>query len=125
MCDFKKGFKLCTCELDEDSIEEFNYIWRLERTTSNELGIEGMYLPPTNDIGNGLNEEFVLKNLTQRNCFDFEYSPIEGDNLEMRSKINSSYLSFVFTNGSWIIDHPNPFDYEVEEIHSGKIEEIK
>ena len=122
MCDFEKGFKLCTCDLAELD-EDLKYTWRLQRPYSTrDDGLVGTWNMSTDDIGNGLNEEFVLKNLNQRNCFDFEYSPIERDNLTMESK--SDYLSFVFTNGSWIIDSFNPFNIVVKQIHSGKIEPI-
>jgi hypothetical protein len=43
---------------------------------------------PGNSIGNGLDAKWIALNLNSENCFDFDYTPQEGDNLFIRQKCN-------------------------------------
>lgn len=80
---------------------------------------------PEDDLGNGLNAEWVALNLNVENCFDFDYTPSEGDNLFITQNIElSPYISFIFKKGEWIIDHYYPFTEIIEHILQGKIIEI-
>jgi hypothetical protein len=122
MCDFEKGFRLCSCGSEPIKFREQElyrkvkdelvkipnkkndkipliYIWSLSRFEGmNESPEMGRYILPTNDIGQGLNAEWIALNLNCGNCFDFEYEPEEGDNLkihqnEILSPIFHSYTT--------------------------------
>lgn len=129
MCDFEKGFILCTCEGKEKPVIHNKNSRRNKKNPSNELQVyrwylsefvetyeetmmEGIYQFPSDDIGKGLTAEWVLLHLNEGNCFDFEYTPKEGDNLVItQPPIGYDYhhLSFIFQNGVWVEKHYDPF----------------
>jgi len=111
MCDFKDGFILCSCDEGEEKMSSKNdgseYIWELRILDKLEFSI-GKAKYPSLDIGSGLESEWVLLNLEERNCFDFDYTPKEGDNLVLYPKrnicyndYNDSYLSFIYKSEKW------------------------
>ncbi len=137
MCDFENGFILCSCE-PLVSIEppkrkskknqnmperKLGYRWVLFRFDGyiEDILMEGSFEPPVKDLGNGLNEEWVLLNLNLEKCFDFEYTPKEGDNLILRSNDRYKYLSFTFEKNVWISNHYDPFSTVLEKFKEGKI----
>jgi hypothetical protein len=149
MCDFTNGIKLCSCNGDiiKFRVREFYhkikgelfripnkqnesipliYIWQLFRYVGKEETYSlGKYIFPTDDIGNGLNAEWILLNLNVENCFDFEYIPYEGDNLFISQNVElSKYISFIFQNGEWIIEHYDPFSDITEFILEGRVIEV-
>lgn len=102
------------------------YIWHLWKHTGTDENnsMIGQYIFPTEDIGNCLNAEWIILNLNYENCFDFKYTPSEGDNLYITQNIElSSYISFIFKNGEWTIGHYSPFSDILQLISSGKIVE--
>jgi hypothetical protein len=144
MCNFENGFVLCTCETKTKSVVHnkksrryknspqakiAGYRWSLSGficTLDDELEYpfaiqEGIYALPSSDIGAELTAEWVLLNLNCANCFDFDYTPSEGDNLTMRGADRWQYLSFIFTQGEWREDHYNCFSTISELICQGKI----
>ncbi|MFL9833093.1 hypothetical protein [Chryseobacterium terrae] len=147
MCDFTKGIRLCTCDGEKikyrkpDNYKKVRgqlvkiqnrkndnipliYIWHLWRFKgiNTECEMLGHYLFPNDDIGNGLNAEWIALNLNVENCFDFNYSPTEGDCLYITQNVEMSpYISFIFKNGEWIADHYDPFSDITELVSSGKI----
>lgn len=150
MCNFGTGIKLCTCEGDkiryrkQDLYREVKgelvkipnkkndkiplmYIWRLFRYLGEEEELMlGRYLFPSDDIGNGLNAEWIALNLNVENCFDFDYTPCEGDNLFITQNVElAPYISFIFRNGEWTIEHYDPFTNRIEVIDEGKVLEMK
>lgn len=140
MCDFEKGFILCSCEpvkrisppkrkskrTETLPIQLPGYRWTLSRFIGHieEVLMEGSFEPPSADLGNGLNEEWVLIYLNLENCFDFDYSPTEGDNLILRSNDKFKYLSFTFEKQKWIKNHYDPFSTILEKFKEGKIEKM-
>lgn len=140
MCDFEKGFILCSCKDKEKPVihnknsrrykkspqnEDNTYRWYLcEFKGTFESLMEGMFEPPSNDIGKGLTSEWVLLNLNDRNCFDFEYIPREGDSLVIRKpQTYGAFLSFIFKNGEWKEDFYSPFGIMLNKLNEGKVEE--
>lgn len=146
MCDFSEGFKLCSCDGEkirfrkkaQYSIENgkpfkprskkeadipVQFIWRLFRLKSpNTDSVLGLYKLPAEDIGHGLNAEWIVLNLNEKNCFDFDYTPEEGDNLFIQTnETGSPYISFVFTKNQWTIEHYDPFNWNTEHIRDGLI----
>lgn len=150
MCDFTKGIKLCSCEPETIKFREqefykksgdqlipvrnkkndgipLRYIWRLFRFVEayKDCAMLGHYIMPSDSIGNGLDAEWIALNLNCENCFDFDYSPQEGDNLFIQQNvILGPYISFVFKSGQWIIDHHDPFAIAIESVKDGIIKEI-
>ena len=137
MCDFEDGFILCTC-LPENQPVVHNknsrryknspeatiagYRWTVARFVGTfEPMMEGMYELPAKDLGKGLTTEWVLLNLNDRNCFDFEYTPEEGDNLTMRSEVSYNHLSFIFRQGVWEEGQYDGFSTTLEKKSTGKI----
>lgn len=151
MCDFTKGIKLCTCNSDsikfrkpelykkvkgklirikgkENDEIPLIYIWRLFRHVNKEKEWAelGRYMMPSDNIGKGLDAEWIALNLNVENCFDFEYIPQEGDNLFIqKNEILGKYISFIFKDNEWIIDHYDPFTTDVEHIKDGILKSIK
>ena len=148
MCDFTKGIKLCSCENETIKFREQEFykmvknehvkipnkknenipiifIWRLFKLKSkNDNNEIGRYMLPSGDIGNGLDAEWIALNLNLENCFDFDYTPEEGDNLFIQTnEIASAYISFIFTNNQWIIEHYDPFTWYTKHIKDGIIKE--
>lgn len=149
MCDFSKGITFCKCDnekiafRDQDSFIYNNgnlvkqpnkrnekipliYIWKLYRHAGKYDQLEmGRYLMPSDDLGNGLNEEWIALNLNLCNCFDFTYNPMNGDNLFIMQNIKfGPYISFIFENGEWKTGHYSPFEDHLDQINSGKLKEI-
>lgn len=124
MCNFEKGFILCTCSKDEiNKSEDRAYTWHLSQHLGlSEDDIVGKYLPPVSDIGKGLTADFVVSQLNSRNCFDFESKPSEGDNLTIYQSSTSFRLEFIFRNGTWIEDHYSPFDNKFKELKKGVLQ---
>jgi hypothetical protein len=148
MCDFTKGIKLCSCENETIKFREQEFykmvkneyvkipnkknenipiifIWRLFKLKSKNNNNEiGRYMLPAGDIGNGLDAEWIALNLNLENCFDFDYTPEEGDNLFIQTnEIASAYISFIFKNDQWIIDVYDPFTWNTKHIVDGIIKE--
>ena len=127
MCDFTKGIKLCSCENETIKFREQEFykmvkneyvkipnkknenipiifIWRLFKLKSKNNNNEiGRYMLPAGDIGNGLDAEWIALNLNLENCFDFDYTPIQHDVLNMTfyQKGNSIKFEFYFDNNQW------------------------
>lgn len=98
MCDFRDGFKLCSC-LEDDS--DGKYIWQLRRLDREEY-VQGRCHFPIEDFGNGLEFEWIKLNLEDHNCFDFEYMPKDGDNLIIRQKDSHfPFISLMYKGTEW------------------------
>lgn len=141
MCNFENGFILCTCALEEENrgpkkrrkhpdIEKKEksdlppeYVWRLFRFVKKAEEIEkGKYILPSSDIGAGLNAEWVLLHLNTEDCFDFDYTPQEGDNLMIYKQDQKvPYLSLIFRNKEWLEDHYDIFMDITEQKEAGKV----
>ncbi len=143
MCEISNQLKFCTC-LDEKIIESINIQKRLDKFHKKQLpeskepfswilyeykGIEdsglekmGLMYMPSDKIGFSLTEEFVLNEMNDKNCFDFNYHPNEGDNLQInfqRNKDWTEYLSFIFRNEKWESDCYSTFTEIIEPINFG------
>ncbi len=139
MCNFNEGFILCKCndakaiihnkktkrrkkKRDKQEKKPIEYVWRLYKY----LGLSkekelGRYRFPSDDVGNGLTSNYVLQELNNRNCFDFDYTPNEGDNLLISTTESYNRIEFIFRKGKWVEDHYSPFDDEYLEFDNGKI----
>ena len=128
MCKLEDGFKLCTC-LDEKGIEADSdaFIWQLRRVNPRrpERMLIGKCLP---NILTQNDEDLrikILEQLNQRDCFDFDYSPQQDDQLTIELK-NNNYLSYRYSNqsNSWEADKSGVFAVwksRLEQFDNGKI----
>ena len=100
MCDIKEGFKLCTChEVDEEETH-----WKLIRFRDGIISVIGEvseeYYQDLMKYG------WIEKELNQRNCFEFECTPQNGDRLLIELKgANELTLCFDYSDegssGGW------------------------
>ncbi len=136
MCDFTKGIKLCSCNGDEiefrgagsgkpDHEIPLMVVWTLSRlvykTRPNRIG---KFLFPSAELGEGLDAESIVKQLNEQDCFDFEYTPVEGDCLKIQQNfIGSPFISFLFREGAWRVDWYKPFTAEVKLLQDGLVKE--
>lgn len=137
MCDYSDGIKFCSCDNEKIKFREpkvftkkngklieqenplnfdipLQYIWTLFKFDGEkEITEIGRYIMPSNDLGNGLSADWIALNLNCKNCFDFDYTPKEGDNLKIQQNIIlSPYLPFIYKNNQWVIDHHSPWSTE-------------
>jgi hypothetical protein len=146
MCDFAKGFKLCTCAALEAKLqqppsnikprrkrskaasEQGLYYWTLERVISeNEIIAIGRYIFPAESLEHGLDAEWVELNLNVGECFDFAYSPQENDWLQIypaEKNHRLKYLSFIYRKGAWIQDFHDGISKSFHLHHAGTVHEI-
>ncbi|MBL7730110.1 MAG: hypothetical protein JNM88_02955 [Chitinophagaceae bacterium] len=139
MCHPISGFKLCTCA-NEPVIHNKNsrrnkkntsnnpvYKWHLlryeRRQPSGEIGLVKM---PASDIGNGLTATAVLEQLNTVNCFDFDYTPQEKDELHIQKDDQwEEYLAFSYQQGKWVAGAlSDPFNDVMENIGEGKLKPV-
>ena len=125
MCEHKNGFRLCTCEGYPFDIPGVNFVWRLYRYRfRKKLGMTGSVVWSVNELKDGFTADFVLEKINTRNCFDFEYEPVEKDAIKFfHNPNNSGYMCFVFENGRWRKGMIDPFFDVVEIIHTGILDE--
>jgi len=142
MCDFTKGLKFCTCDRAKDTIVHNKksrrnkddsdslpkeYTWTLDRyiTTRDTTNLIGSMTMPRSNLGNGLTEEWVLLHLNTENCFDFDYTPDEGDRLMVQDNDDHyNYMSFIFKGICWIADVNIDFGDVMEEKNRGIVKPI-
>jgi len=137
MCDFSKGIKLCSCDGEQielrgsggskpDQEIPLIYIWRLYRLIQKtHPRMLGKFMTPSNDIGEGLNAEWIAQKLNEENCFDFNYQPGEGDYLKIqRNEIGSPFISFAFKKGKWQVEHYSPFKTITKHLQDGLLKSV-
>lgn len=141
MCELSNQLKFCTC-LEKEDIELINihkkldkfrkkklpkskerFSWILyEYKGSEDTGLMGLLNLPSEKIGFSLTEHFVLKELNNKNCFDFNYNPKDGDNLQInyqRDKSWTEFLSFIFRENMWKAQSYDPFIEKIEPKNYG------
>lgn len=148
MCNTKNELKFCTCleasdkaiidlhkRLDKfqrkqipGSKEPFSWVlYEYKGTFASSL--EGMLNMPSDKLGKFLTEDFVLSQLNSyNNCFDFDYIPKEGDNLQINFQRNSSwteFLSFIYRKNNWVADSYYTFTERIEPVNYGILKVYK
>jgi len=145
MCEVTKYFKLCSCSTDEkvdithnknsrrfkNFIQENNpskIIWTLYKYEGQQYsGMDGLLIAPAEKIDEIFTAEYVKTELNKRHCFDFEYTPNEGDYLvltihytKQEAKRNEyKFLPFIYSNGQWTINSYNSFYEKIVELKNG------
>jgi hypothetical protein len=142
MCEIGKKLKLCTCLINgnlDTVVHNKNsrrhkknaksdsgriYLWILKKVVGpSELVMDGMVIKPDDALEKNLTADNLLDELNQRNCFDFEFTPDEGDNLEIYedNKSHRRFISFLYIKGMWTIGDYNDFVYKTEKINFGNV----
>jgi hypothetical protein len=116
------------------NIIQHDWYWTLHRFVGKieDSWMEQIYsVSPKNSLSDQINSESVLLRLRNSDCFDFNYEPLEGDNLniihESFEKVNNrkfhgiDYLSFVYRGGEWTKDFYDPEQDELKFIKTGNI----
>jgi len=121
VCDNRYHFKLCTCAAE--NIDDAN-CWRLMRidTAPQSDIVIGSICPPEFQFENTAIylQSKILEDLNKHSVFDFEYTPVEGDTLEIT--MDEHELSFKYENGKFI---DGEVDYEftpMKDIAEGYID---
>ena len=140
MCEPLQGFRLCSCFKDKPVIHhkksrrhlkkregqplEKQFTWQLLRyEKSFESGEVGRVIMPSYSIGSGLSDEYVCDKLNSENCFDFDFTPQQKDNLRIwEEDERAGYLSFYFDGGLWKIGYGfDAFDDIMYSIGKGMV----
>lgn len=135
MCEIGNEIKLCTCvpnglnaivhnKKSRSRQNRDKFTWTLNKYVGDsENMMDGMLIYPDSVLSENLTTERMLSELNDRNCFDFDYEPNEGDNLLIYNpeKYIKKYLSFIYRNGKWIADSYNKFRDKIEKINYGNV----
>ncbi|MVO08658.1 hypothetical protein GOQ30_05705 [Flavobacterium sp. TP390] len=136
MCEKVNEIKFCTCitnglntiihnKKKEEKKNKNKYTWTLYKYVGlTQYPMDGMLIYPEDVLSEALTAEKMVEELNRRNCFDFNYNPNEGDNLQIYNpdKYTRKYLSFIYRGGKWEVDSYNRFTYDIEKINYGKVE---
>lgn len=109
MCRSGRHVRLCTCDagnIDRDSF------WRLYRSAEIEhLSVVGSFFPAEPTVQDQLIEEKICCDLNSFECFDFEYTPGDGDRLLV--SVSGQNFWFIYSDGTrhdeasrWTISGP-------------------
>ena len=99
MCDLNEGFKLCSCDAELLKHEELD--WYLDRVNP-KLPLQhrkGRAAIPRYSTEQEVCLEEILKQLNNRNCFDFEYQPVKDDRLSV--KVQDKWFAYRYSGKSW------------------------
>ena len=154
MCNRTERLELCACtdmstlkiqELYSSEIKllgkkDFLKVirWKLNRYLGSKwTGMDGLMIMPSKDLTHELTEDFILSELNEQNCFDFEYEPNEGDNLileigwlfnkrgkKIKRELEYNYSSYIFKNKEWKAEAYNLFYEKIEIINEGILKKI-
>ena len=111
MCKPGERLILCTCEeqgVDDikSSVGEWRFTWKLERFSHTiPAQLDGVLVAPEKQLTDSFSAEDVVFELNDRNCFDFEYTPMEKDLLiifrHSPDGQRKGFLAFNFQYGRW------------------------
>lgn len=149
MCKPNSTVHFCTCAsitkkslpignrgaVDKTEYAKSHFIWTLYKYLGkkNDLMV-GEIVMPVENLGEKMTSEYLLQQLNSKNRFDFEYSPSEGDNLEIRKEYVYKnlreqhrpdlydYLSFILRKGKWVEDYYDFFTDKTRQFKKGKVE---
>ncbi len=83
---------------------------------------------PAEDLGMGLTEAYVLSQLNTKNCFDFDYTPIQGDELTIEAPTgmyrDHRFMAFEYDNMGWRTFFPHVSPDPTSPISNGKLKII-
>jgi hypothetical protein len=117
---------------DAESLFIQDLRWSLDRYIGSEaskirIALKSMDL----DLGNGITIDSMLEQMNSRNCFDFDYKPIEKDRLRISNCADNynehKYFGLLFRDGKWVKGdyYTNKLQHKGMTIISKKIGEGK
>jgi hypothetical protein len=124
MCDLDKEFKLCTCNALQLLFHQVGWVLHRKTIEGPSKVIKGM--APAKEILTGTEtyiKKVIVEQLNSRNCFDFDYEPIDGDFLEV--KVGDKWHGFSCSKGNWteITNHPyNTWREHLKKLKRGIID---
>ncbi len=151
MCKPNSKIYLCTCasvskkpfpvtnpkEVDMGEYEKPNFIWTLYKYQGEKDSfMVGEMVMPVESLDTELSSEYLIQQLNSKNRFDFNYEPIEGDNLQIKKEyIYKSikgftrtdlyeYMSFIYREGKWQEEVYDVFSDKIKSFKKGKIKYI-
>ena len=135
MCTVSDKLKLCTCKTE--NVKRLKHYWTLKRPTEKTHWVVGEMILPANigETADKINQNTILSQLNNGNCFDFELQHQENDTLELHFTYkvdpekyltlpyNGDFLvySFKFKKGEWKKSDYDPFEIDFNEVQKGKI----
>ncbi|MET7028702.1 hypothetical protein [Sediminicola luteus] len=122
MCKISDEIKLCACATN---IESLNNMWVLKNYLDPPKIIFGEFYP-SHFLQNEqeiLNRQLFLAKLNSKNLFDFEYTPIDNDQLEISICVDEGsgeflHFTFYFYEQKWSDRRP-PYRQEQEKVKNG------
>lgn len=136
MCKQSKQLIFCSCDTealqealhdkaggDGRNVDYGQYIWSLLKFVSLDENAVGL-IEPFEKVKGSLPVEFIIEEINQRNCFDFDYAPAEGDELHIEAANNfRDNLYLIYRNEKWVKDDDQypEFGIELEQIGEGEL----
>lgn len=122
-------------EVDKPEYEKTHYIWTLYKYLGEKDSLMmGNMVMPVESLDEELTSQYLLQQLNSQNRFDFECSPSEGENLQIRKEYVYKhirgiqrpdlydYLSFVYRNCNWKEEVYDVFTDKTKQINKGKVQ---
>jgi len=113
MCEASKTLKLCTCS---DNIDKTQPHWTLARKTIKQPTVEtvmmGSYISPTLFVDTFFTktQSWIVNQLNNHPCFDFDYEPFKNDKLVIRLPSGMYEFEYSGNTQTWReIDSDDPF----------------
>ena len=146
MCKPDREIHLCSCasiapipypankEIIDEEYTKTHFIWKLNRYLGQkDTGLMGEMVMPLQRLSEYLTTGNLIIELSRKDIFDFDYNPIEGDELIIREEyIYKSikgkprpelydYISLIFKESSWIDDIYDVFSVRTRNFKKGEI----
>lgn len=135
MCTVSDKLKLCTCKTE--NVKQLKHYWILKRPTDRTYFVIGEMILPAyiGEAADKINQNKILSQLKNGNCFDIELQHKENDILELHFTYKADpdtflnlpchgdFLAYAFKykNGKWRNSSYNPYEINFDEIQKGKI----
>ena len=120
--------------LNQDEYKKTHFVWRLNRyLRKKNSGMMGDMVMPLQRLNEELTVEHLIRELTRKDIFDFEYDPKDGDELIIREEYYYKtvkgyqrpelyeFMSLIYRDGSWQDDYYNIFDNKTRMFKKGVI----
>jgi len=122
MCGISEGFKLCTCGLNSEKIDQDKPYWILLRKVPRQKDEFGCHVVGECFVGMTQNfklREFILNELRSRNCFDQDLNLMQKDKLDIVTATET--YSYELRKRGWQLVYPVISRGESREVSKGKV----
>ncbi|WP_299465192.1 hypothetical protein [uncultured Microscilla sp.] len=129
MCNINDGFRLCTCQTENNPTFEIEWVVKRSNPFLPLQHHRGKAVVPHYNTQEQQLQTLLLNNLNAGNCFDFDYTPQTNDYLYIKGKISSNaeekWFSYRYSNKrQWQIDSGNSlagWKTQLEGLEKGKM----